>query len=206
VDLVSYVDDAVRLVNTVDPACPGRDELADLPALQSFLAARPQLRERATDSDLPALIALRGELREVFESVEREDARDAVDRLNQLLVDHPVRPQISGHDDSDWHLHLTERGGAAERYAASAVMGVTVLITSFGIDRLGVCQARPCRKVFVDTSTNRSRRYCSDRCATRANVAAYRARRREAALNLRRSKPVNNFGAGNRGGGAASTA
>jgi hypothetical protein len=35
--------------------------------------------------------------------------------------------------------------------------------------------------VFIDTSTNRSRRYCSDRCATRANVAAYRARRKEQA-------------------------
>ncbi|MGW3804911.1 enoyl-CoA hydratase/isomerase family protein, partial [Streptomyces clavifer] len=31
----------------------------------------------------------------------------------------------------------------------------------------------------LDTSTNRSRRYCSDRCATRANVAAYRARKRQ---------------------------
>ena len=37
------------------------------------------------------------------------------------------------------------------------------------------------REVFIDTSTNRSRRYCSDRCATRANVAAYRARRKEQA-------------------------
>ena len=34
---------------------------------------------------------------------------------------------------------------------------------------------------FVDTSPNRSRRYCSDRCSSRANVAAYRARQRAAA-------------------------
>ncbi|WP_141743598.1 CGNR zinc finger domain-containing protein, partial [Streptomyces abyssalis] len=33
-------------------------------------------------------------------------------------------------------------------------------------------------RAYLDTSTNRSRRYCSDRCATRANVAAYRARKR----------------------------
>jgi predicted RNA-binding Zn ribbon-like protein len=31
----------------------------------------------------------------------------------------------------------------------------------------------------VDTSPNQSRRYCSDRCSSRANVAAYRARQRE---------------------------
>ena len=38
--------------------------------------------------------------------------------------------------------------------------------------------AEDCQDVFVDTSPNRSRRYCSDRCSSRANVAAYRARRR----------------------------
>jgi predicted RNA-binding Zn ribbon-like protein len=180
VHLISYADYAVRLVNTADPARPARDELNSLAALRSFLADRPHLGERATDADVPELVALRAELREVFESVDRGDARHAVDRLNQMLVDHPVRPQISSHDESDWHLHLIEQGGTAERYAAGAVMGVAVLVTSLGIDRLGVCQATRCRNVFVDTSTNRSRRYCSDRCATRANVAAYRARKREA--------------------------
>jgi predicted RNA-binding Zn ribbon-like protein len=181
VDLISYAEYAVRLVNTADPGRRGHDKLASLSALRSFLADQPRLSDQATESDLPRLVELRAELREVFESVERGDTRKAVEQLNRLLVEHPIRPQISDHDDSDWHLHLTEQGGAAERYAAGAVMGLTVLVTSLGIDRLGVCQAPPCRNAFVDTSTNRSRRYCSDRCATRANVAAYRARKREAA-------------------------
>ena len=34
---------------------------------------------------------------------------------------------------------------------------------------------RTCTNVYVDTSPNHSRRYCSDRCSSRANVAAYRA-------------------------------
>ena len=29
---------------------------------------------------------------------------------------------------------------------------------------LGLCEAAPCRNAYLDTSTNRSRRYCSDRC------------------------------------------
>lgn len=62
-------------------------------------------------------------------------------------------------------------------------MGLAFHLTEYGVDRLGLCEAAPCRNAYLDTSTNRSRRYCSDRCATRANVAAYRARkRREAAL------------------------
>jgi predicted RNA-binding Zn ribbon-like protein len=60
-------------------------------------------------------------------------------------------------------------------------MGLAMHLTAHGADRLGICQAAPCRNAYLDTSTNRSRRYCSDRCATRANVAAYRARKREAA-------------------------
>jgi predicted RNA-binding Zn ribbon-like protein len=58
-------------------------------------------------------------------------------------------------------------------------MGLAMFCTELGVSRLGVCQALPCRQVYLDTSTNRSRRYCSERCATRANVAAYRQRRRE---------------------------
>lgn len=57
-------------------------------------------------------------------------------------------------------------------------MGLAFHLTEYGVDRLGLCQAAPCRNAYLDTSTNRSRRYCSDRCATRANVAAYRARKR----------------------------
>jgi predicted RNA-binding Zn ribbon-like protein len=32
--------------------------------------------------------------------------------------------------------------------------------------------------VFIDTSTSNTRRYCSERCMNRANVSAYRARKR----------------------------
>jgi predicted RNA-binding Zn ribbon-like protein len=78
-------------------------------------------------------------------------------------------------------MHLAESAGTATAlFAAGASMGLAVHLTQHGVDRLGICQAAPCRNAYLDTSTNRSRRYCSDRCATRANVAAYRARKREA--------------------------
>jgi predicted RNA-binding Zn ribbon-like protein len=38
--------------------------------------------------------------------------------------------------------------------------------------------AETCPDVYVDTSRNASRRYCSDTCASRATVAAYRARQK----------------------------
>jgi predicted RNA-binding Zn ribbon-like protein len=57
-------------------------------------------------------------------------------------------------------------------------MGLSTLVCDLGATRLGVCDASSCTNVFVDTSPNRSRRYCSDRCSSRENVAAYRARQR----------------------------
>jgi hypothetical protein len=108
-----------------------------------------------------------------------------VDLLNSLLLEFPVSPQISGHDFRDddgrplWHMHLADHpSNATAGYAAIAAMGLAFHLTEYGVDRLGLCEAAPCRNAYLDTSTNRSRRYCSDRCATRANVAAYRARKR----------------------------
>ncbi|MFC4012373.1 CGNR zinc finger domain-containing protein [Nonomuraea purpurea] len=139
-DLTSYAEWAIRLVNDPDPP--------------------PELRR------------LREELTAVFDAAGEEKA--VAQRLNALLVRYPVRPQLSAHDGQRWHLHL------AEDAAASAVMGLAAVVAELGVDRLGRCQEPRCATAFLDTSSNRSRRYCSPRCATRANVAAYRARRRNA--------------------------
>jgi predicted RNA-binding Zn ribbon-like protein len=177
VDLSSYAELAVRLVNTSDPGQPKRDDLRDLEALGVLVADRPHLNVRANRNDLDALRLLRAELRKIFSAAANGDGADAVEMLNALLIQHPIHPQISGHDGQRWHLHLTESGSVADKYAAGAVMGLAVLATEIGIDRLGICQAASCEAAFLDTTTNRSRRYCSDRCASRSNVAAYRARK-----------------------------
>ncbi len=176
-DLSSYAELAVRLVNTSDPGHSERDDLRDLDALRVLVADRPHLNVRATRNDLDALRLLRAELRKIFSAAASGDGTDAVEMLNALLIQHPIHPQISGHDGQRWHLHLTESGSVADKYAAGAVMGLAVLATEIGIDRLGICQAASCEAGFLDTTTNRSRRYCSDRCASRSNVAAYRARK-----------------------------
>ncbi len=176
-DLSSYAELAVRLVNTHDPAHPDRDELRDLDALRALVADLPHLNVRATRNDLDALRQLRAELRKIFSASADGDGAEAVEILNALLIQHPIHPQISGHDGQRWHLHLTESGSVADKYAAGAVMGLAVLVTDIGTERLGLCQAASCDAAFLDTTTNQSRRYCSDRCASRSNVAAYRARR-----------------------------
>jgi predicted RNA-binding Zn ribbon-like protein len=179
VDLTSYGQLAVQLVNTTDPARDDVDSLVDRAGLLELTAAHPTWAARVADSDVAPLRALRGSLRTVFEAAAAGDTRAAATTLNGLLAASEVRPQVSDHDGGRWHLHMLEGApSVSTAYAAAAVMGLAVLFTEVGPDRFGLCQAPPCRRVYVDTSTNRSRRYCSDRCATRANVAAYRARRR----------------------------
>ncbi|GAA2215891.1 CGNR zinc finger domain-containing protein [Nonomuraea monospora] len=128
----------------------------------------------ANDPDPPPeLTGLRDELAAVFDAA--GDERAVAERLNALLVRYPVRPQLSDHDGRQWHLHL------AEDPAATAVMGLAAVVAELGADRLGRCREPHCGLAFLDTSSNRSRRYCSPRCASRANVAAFRARRRNRA-------------------------
>jgi predicted RNA-binding Zn ribbon-like protein len=184
VELAYYSDYAVRLVNTEEPA-RNKDSLTSVDAIRELFGASSQPARRATDADVTRFRSVRARLRAVFTAADSGDETQAVDLLNSLLLEFPVNPQISGHDFRDedgrpkWHMHLADHpSNATAGYAAIAAMGLAFHLTEYGVDRLGLCQAAPCRNAYLDTSTNRSRRYCSDRCATRANVAAYRARKR----------------------------
>ncbi|WP_043266067.1 CGNR zinc finger domain-containing protein [Streptomyces sp. CT34] len=183
-ELAYYSDYAVRLVNTEQPE-RGADTLTSVDAVRELFGPAQQAARRAADSDVTRLRQVRTRLRAVFEAADRGDEVLAVDLLNALMMEFPVSPQISGHEYRDddgrpkWHLHIADHAAnATAGYTATACMGLAFHLTELGVDRLGICEARPCRNAYLDTSTNRSRRYCSDRCATRANVAAYRARKR----------------------------
>ncbi|WP_425508065.1 CGNR zinc finger domain-containing protein [Streptomyces bathyalis] len=192
-ELSYYSDFAVRLVNTEEPE-RGVDTLTSVESVRELCGANRQTARRATEADVARLRAVRTRLRAVFGAASEGDETRAVDLLNALLMEFPASPQISGHGDlaadgrPRWHMHLAEHPvTAAAGYTATACMGLAFHLTDLGVERLGICQAAPCSKAYLDTSTNRSRRYCSDRCATRANVAAYRARKR---LESRDSKDV----------------
>lgn len=175
-DFVRYAERSAGLVNA---------ELADVGALVGFLDERTWLHDQVADRDVSALRRFQRDLRPVFEASSRGDEQAVVDQLNELLARHPVTPYIAGHSAGEggaanWHMHVADRrSSVAELLIAESLMGLSTLVCDLGASRLGVCDASPCTCVFVDTSPNQSRRYCSDRCSSRANVAAYRARQRE---------------------------
>jgi predicted RNA-binding Zn ribbon-like protein len=178
VDFVRYAERSAGLVNA---------DLTDAERLVDLLEDRPWLQPSVTDRDAAALRRFVRELRPVFEASDQRDEELVVDLLNVLLAKHPVTPYISGHEPargsggSPWHLHVADRrSSVAELLVGECLLGLATLVCDLGATRLGVCDASRCAHVFVDVSPNQSRRYCSDRCSSRANVAAYRARQRAA--------------------------
>ena len=171
-DFEAYAHTAVELVNS---------PLVDMSDVVKLFGSGSWEADETTERDLPALRRARKRLREVFEHGSSGRDSDAVSDLNALLVTYPVQPRISGHDTSDWHMHVTSRGASVSaEYLAGAVWGLSVWLCEYGSARFGICADERCGNVYLDTSSNNCRRFCSERCATRSHVAAHRARKRAA--------------------------
>jgi len=98
--------------------------------------------------------------------------------INDLLERAASRPFISTHDGRLPHLHYApDVENLVNRLRAYTAVGVAVVLCDSGAHRLGRCRAAGCDVVYVDTSKNGRRRFCSTRCANRTNVAAHRARK-----------------------------
>jgi predicted RNA-binding Zn ribbon-like protein len=165
---------AAALVNT--EADGGLDDVAELDAFVAEWGWTGSRRH--THAELDEVRALRPRLRQVW----YEDKDGAVAIVNGLLRETHALPQLVKHDEWDYHLHATSADQPlADRMAVEAAMAFVDVIRTDELDRLRVCAAGDCDNVLVDLSKNRSRRFCEKGCGNRANVAAYRARRRAGA-------------------------
>ncbi|MGV9409878.1 CGNR zinc finger domain-containing protein [Nocardia sp. NPDC003693] len=153
------VELAVRLVN----APPERD-LSDL------------LRESDYRPFVPVTPAQDAELRSWIRELDAVFRAPSVDLLNALLAKTTSRPYISTHDGRSPHLHYSqETAPVDERVKAYTAFGLAALFCE-APTRIGCCARPGCAIVFVDTSRNGRRRYCSTRCATQVHVADHRRR------------------------------
>jgi predicted RNA-binding Zn ribbon-like protein len=172
VDYTSYVQEAVDLVNA---------DLATTEKLVAHLEHRPWLSAQVAASDLAPLRLVQAQLATLVDASTAGDGAAVVAVLNDLLARNPVRPRVSGHDETSWHLHVNDAGASASQtLTREALLGLVLLVTQVGATRLGRCASTTCERAFVDTSANNSRRFCSSRCSTRENVAALRQRRANA--------------------------
>lgn len=188
----SHLDTTVlltrELVNGLTPGWrQGRelgapDERAVREVVTAVLADRPNRARtwrEATPGDLDALRDVAARLRAVFEAVEDGEVDRAARTVNDLLGEVQASPELTDHDGQGWHLHFhASTADPVAGLTASFATALAMVVGSDARDRLGVCRAEGCDRVFVDTTRNGSKRFCSTGCQNRAKAAAFRARRR----------------------------
>lgn len=177
-DTSGYRSDGVGLAVSVVNAL--YDPAVDADALDDALRRYGFASGRVTSRDRAGLRLWAGHLHEIFAA---DDATEAARILNQLLDAITAHPYITAHDGRALHLHYAPpEASTLHRVQASTAMGLANLVCDYGMSRFGVCRAAGCDCVYVDVSRNAQRRFCSDACANRTNVAAFRARARTAEL------------------------
>jgi predicted RNA-binding Zn ribbon-like protein len=162
---------AVDLVNTRtrDP-----ERLTSPAALRQFLLdhAEPEPVE-VGESDLAEVIGVRERIRPVFHAGPAQAARI----LNEMLAEHAVRPYLSDHDGTTWHVHVADEEATWGQWlGAATALGLAGFAAGHGFDAISRCAADDCERVFVNPAERRPRRFCTPKCASRTRVASYRAR------------------------------
>jgi predicted RNA-binding Zn ribbon-like protein len=153
---------AVELVNSTASAPDGHEMLTE------HEVATPDLAQLA-----PLLKVIREALGQIVDG-------EPADAVGALLRKYPPRMHLSDHDGAGHpHIHFAQNGEEPVRWIGQTV-GAALAHVATGDPglTLGRCAADDCENFFVDQSKNRTRRFCSNTCASRTTVAAYRARRR----------------------------
>jgi len=173
---------AVRLANALTPGeAHGRPYLppggAGLPAAvtAALRAGRRDTRE-VSAAEAAGFLAVAASIRAVFDAVATGRTDAAAGLVNDLLASTGARPQLDSHDGEPWHLHFHgAEDSLVAGWAAGCATGLAVVLGSDLGGRLGVCTAPRCDRVYVDTSRNATRRFCSTACQNRVKAAAFRA-------------------------------
>lgn len=167
---------AVELVNLLTPGeARGRPYQPAAGANRELetILHNPEVSEQ----EATGLAAIATELKEVFAAISAGDVDEAARTVNRLLVKTGARPELERHDGSSWHLHFhSEDRGLVNGWAAGCSAGLAAVVGGPLHDRLGVCTAPHCDRVYVDVSRNGMRRFCSTACQNRVKAAAFRTR------------------------------
>jgi predicted RNA-binding Zn ribbon-like protein len=174
-DTECSLDFAVAMANTVAGATKsGADELSTPDETVAFMHANQfSGRIDGTEAEHIEVREARDELRLIW----KLDRDDAVTAINSLLRVARALPQLSRHDEFDWHLHATDpEAPLAERIRVEVALALVDVIRSNQTDRMRQCAAEDCDGVLIDLSRNGSKRFCSVRCGNRMNMVAFRER------------------------------
>lgn len=116
------------------------------------------------------------DVRDWVERLRQAFRAPTVELLNDLLAQSSTTHYISAHDGRAPHLHYAREDAPTDvRVKAYTAAGMAALFCE-DAGRIGSCDRDGCDTVFVDTSRNGRRRFCSTKCANRVAVANHRHR------------------------------
>jgi predicted RNA-binding Zn ribbon-like protein len=180
----NLVDVASRLVNELTPGMHGGHEVspprgaARVAAVAVALGGNGRRTPHVTARQAAALAEHAAQMRPVFEATDTGDLTEAARVLNKLLDATGARPRLDPLATGGYHVHFHgSTDGLATGWAAGCATGLALAIGTDLAGRLGVCEAERCDRVYVDTSKNARRRFCSTTCQNRTKAATFRQRR-----------------------------
>lgn len=122
-------------------------------------------------------------LRSAFEAA---DVEARCGRINALLDAGTAHTYLTTHDQLRPHLHFaSDDEDVVARVKAVTAGGLAIFAVESDGGRLGLCARPGCDTVFVDTSRNGLRSYCSTRCGNNHAVQRYRTGRSQGAPQRR---------------------
>ncbi len=145
--------------------------------LAEILAVDPPSAAQVTADDAPGFTALANALRPVLDNLRTGDEDSAATRLNKLLSAYPAHPHLA-REEGRWRLHHhPAETSLVPMWSAICAEALARFLADGHAHRIGECEAPGCGRLFVDTTRNRIRRFCSTACQDRVKTAAARRRR-----------------------------
>jgi predicted RNA-binding Zn ribbon-like protein len=98
---------------------------------------------------------------------------DDLGTLNRALAEAPARTEM-GYVDGQYIWRVPAAGRSLDAVTWRALWAAADLLASDRLDQVKVCEGDACGWVFLDTSRNRARRWCSmSDCGNRAKANRY---------------------------------
>lgn len=183
--VATQLEATVSLVNVLTPGFDGghpalvpKAEGELRRAVRAAINAQGYDVRRVAADDAAMIASVVAEARRVIEDIDAGDLARAAHRTNDLLRRTGARPQLDMHGPDLWNLHFHGPDDSfGVGWSAGIAAGLGMALGTSDAGRLGVCVADRCDRVYLDTSRNGGRRFCSVRCQSRTKAAAHRARR-----------------------------
>lgn len=177
--LDSYMDAGVYVaIDLVNRLVVRPEDASAQSVLAQILSVDPPSVQELRDEHVPGFLELAAALREVFTDLDDRDEDAAAARLNTILAAYPAHPYLAK-EDGRWRMHHHPSDAPLlPMWSSICAEALARLIAGGHAARLGACADAGCGRVFVDSSRNGTRRFCSTTCQNRVKTAALRSRRR----------------------------